>query len=185
MGALNPTEIIAGAITLGEELIGSVTGPLGRATQLGQRLGVVDDSDDNRRRALRGQQDQALVQLQQQQRLTEQQAGQDAALEKQRRAEKRARDNQRRQAALRRAVARQRAQFGSSGVGSSGGSSEAVLLGLFDETEEDKAQRQRLDSLRNRALEQDQRQLRSRNVLEATQMAQRNQLRRSANFRFC
>ena len=184
MGALNPIDIIGSALSFGEDLIGSVTEPLGRVTQIGEQLGLVEDSDDVRRRALRANQDQALAQLQQQQRLEERQSAQDASLEQQRRAEERAQANSRRQAALRRAVSRQRAQFGASGVGSDGGSSEAVLLGLFEETDEDRNQRERLDSLRNRALEQDQIQLRSRNVLEATQTAQRNQLRRSANFRF-
>lgn len=52
--------------------------------------------------------------------------------------------------ALRRSVARQRAMFSAQGVGSSGGSSEAVLLGLFDESEEDKRKREEMDGLKSR-----------------------------------
>ena len=52
-----------------------------------------------------------------------------------------------------RAVARQRANFGSSGISSDSGSGQAVLLGLFDETEDELARREQLDNLRNRALD--------------------------------
>lgn len=180
MGALNPIEFISGTLNFAEDMIKSVEGPFQQATGIGQSLGLVDSDEDQRRAALRAQQDQALAQLQQQQRLTERQQAQKARLERERRTEETRQANEKRQAALRRAVARQRAQFGASGVGSGAGSSEAVLLGLFEETDSDRENRERLDSLRNRALEQERRQLRRRNVLEATQTAQRNQLRRSS-----
>ncbi len=53
--------------------------------------------------------------------------------------------------ALRRAVSRQRANFGAQGTGSTGGSADAVLLGLFSESEEERAERERLDHLRGQA----------------------------------
>jgi hypothetical protein len=75
--------------------------------------------------------------------------------------------------ALRRAVARQRASFGAQGVGSSGGSADAVLLGLFDESEEQKAERQRLDDLRNYASQTESYGKKSMNLLKATQAAEK------------
>ena len=53
--------------------------------------------------------------------------------------------------ALRRTVSRQRANFGAQGTGSTGGSADAVLLGLFSESEEERAERERLDHLRGQA----------------------------------
>jgi hypothetical protein len=83
-----------------------------------------------------------------------------------------------RRAALRRAVARQRAQFGASGTGSDGGSAKAVLLGLFDESEEERAQRQTLDTLKTAAAEQGVSQQQRLNTLQLTQLRERNRLGR-------
>ena len=90
-----------------------------------------------------------------------------------------------RRAALRRAVARQNARFGASGIGGSGGSAEAVLLGLFDESEEDLASRERLDNLRNRSLDLNVAQNSSLNVLQRSQLQQRQDFQRNlTNFKF-
>jgi len=118
----------------------------------------------------------ALAQLSQQQKLSEAQSAQDAALQRveiQANAEEDARV---RRAALKRAVARQRAQFGSSGVDMSDGSSEAVLLGLFQESDDEQAARNRLDNLRFQALDQNLLQQSSSNVLSLTQAQERNKL---------
>lgn len=77
-----------------------------------------------------------------------------------------------RQAALRRAVARQRAQFGSSGIGSDSGSGEAVLLGLVNDSTAAGDARKRTDTLREQALTQDLENLNQRNLLERTQLAE-------------
>ena len=67
-------------------------------------------------------------------RLQQQQAQQQANLKKQQIDADATVDAERRQRALKNAVARQRAKFGSQGISiSDGGSAEAVLLGLFDE----------------------------------------------------
>ncbi len=118
----------------------------------------------------------ALRQLQERQRLEASQLSQDNALERERIALQASQSEDERRAALKRAVARQRAQFGSSGISQSGGSSQAVLLGLFDETEDELAKREELDNLRNRALDQDLAQTNSLNLLQATQLAQKNNL---------
>lgn len=120
----------------------------------------------------------ALEQLQERQRLQEQQLAQQNALERERIAVQAAQDEEDRQKALRRAVSRQRASFGGSGVSSAGGSSQAVLLGLFDESEDELRQREELDSLRNRALDLEASQTRSLNLLQATQLEERNSLNR-------
>lgn len=81
--------------------------------------------------------------------------------------------------ALKRAVARQRAQFGSSGISpGSSGSAQAVLLGLFDESEEDQAQREKMDRLRLGAIDQNIGQRRRINVLQQTQLREKQNIGR-------
>lgn len=81
-----------------------------------------------------------------------------------------------RQAALRRAVARQRATFGARGISPDSGSAEAVLLGLYHESEDDRIQREKLDRMRQNALTDDLNQKRQRNLLERTQLAEAQKL---------
>lgn len=165
MGAINPISL--------------VTSGLGVLNTVNQLTG-----QPQRRNAER-EQELALQQLQAQQQLNQQQLEQDAALERERIAAQAQADEQDRQRALRRAVARQRAQFGSRGVSAEGGSAQAILLGLFDESEEELAQRERLDGLRTSALDQDLAQRSSLNVLQRTQLQQRQNLNdRLSSFRF-
>lgn len=82
-----------------------------------------------------------------------------------------------RRAALRRAMARQRAQFGASGTGSGGGSSQAVLLGMFDESERELQQRLALDFLKTAAINQGVSQQQRINTLQLTQLKDRNRLK--------
>lgn len=82
-----------------------------------------------------------------------------------------------RQAALRRAVARQRAQFGTSGTGSTGGSAQAVLLGMFDESEEELNQRNALDALKTASVDQNYSQAQRVNTLQLTQLRERDRLK--------
>ncbi|MFA5592581.1 MAG: transporter [Micavibrio sp.] len=82
-----------------------------------------------------------------------------------------------RRAALRRAVARQRARYGAGGTGSYDGSAQAVLLGLFDESDEEAQRRTALDTLRTRALDQGIAQRQSINTLQLTQMKERERLK--------
>jgi hypothetical protein len=81
---------------------------------------------------------------------------------------------------LKRAVARQRAAYGASGIeANSSGSAQAVLLGLFDESEEEKNQREKLDTLRLNAIDQDVDQRSRLNVLQRTQLAEKQRLQQS------
>ncbi|NCT40940.1 MAG: transporter [Alphaproteobacteria bacterium] len=164
MGAITP--IASGLTTL--------VGALGTANQLAGTIQTLSGNSPQRQ-----EQDLALKQLQERQTLSAAQLAQDNALERERIALQGAQDEDDRRAALRRAVARQRASFGASGISQdSGGSSQAVLLGLFDETETDLAQREQLDTLRNRALDLDSAQNKSLNLLQATQLKQRQDLNR-------
>lgn len=79
-----------------------------------------------------------------------------------------------RRAALRRAIAKQRAKFGSSGIESSGGSSQALLLGLYDESDEDRQQRESLDTLKTQAIDQNLDQQQRVNTLQLTQLRERS-----------
>ncbi len=83
-----------------------------------------------------------------------------------------------RRAALRRAVARQRAQYGASGTGSADGSAQAVLLGLFDESDEERTQRESLDALKTGAINQNLAQQKRINTLQLTQMKERDRLKK-------
>lgn len=116
------------------------------------------------------QQALALKQLQETQKLQQQQAAQNAALDRAEITAAAEADANERNRALRRAVARQRAKFGASGVSQGSGSSQAVLLGLFDETQEELDARERLDNLRNQGLDLDLSQQNSVNILQRQQL---------------
>ncbi len=160
-----------GAITPIASGLSAAVGTLGT---LGQVVGAVQTLSGNS--AAKQDQELALRQLQERQKLQAAQLAQSSALERERLATQSAQDEEERRTALRRAVARQRASFGASGVSSSGGSAQAVLLGLFDETEDEINRRTELDSLRSRALDLDSSQSSSLNLLQATQLQQRQKL---------
>lgn len=123
----------------------------------------------------------ALRQLQQQQSADFQVNQEQAALERERIALNTQIAEENRRAALKRAVARQRANFGSQGVGSGSGSSQAVLLGLISESDEEREQRERLDTLRNTAINQDLDQTVRLNTLQREQLRERNNLNSLTN----
>lgn len=110
------------------------------------------------------------------------QAQQSAALQKQQLQLQAAQVESDRRSALKRAVARQKANFGGQGIGSNEGSSEAVLLGLFNESEEDRAARGRLDSLREAAINQGVNQKSQLNLLQQAQLQEKLMLSRISNF---
>lgn len=121
-------------------------------------------------------QEQALKQLQAQQNLQYQVAQENAALEKQQIALEAQNSEEERKRALRRAVARQKTIFGSSGIGGQGGSSQAVLLGLMNESDEERQQREALDTLKTAAIDSDLAQQKRLNVLQRTQLQEKNKL---------
>lgn len=83
----------------------------------------------------------------------EQKNNQQASIENDLIQQQAAADEERRQRAIKSAMATQRARYGATGVSAEDGSAEAVLLGLFEASEEDAAARLERDSLRMRANE--------------------------------
>jgi hypothetical protein len=120
-----------------------------------------------------------LVQLQERNRLAEStattRAGRDQALLGAELSE----NERRRSNALRRAVSRQRAAYGGAGVDGGDGSGEAVLLGLFNESEQERAARDDVFNLRRAIIDDNLAGLRQRNLLEESQLATRLRRRRA------
>jgi hypothetical protein len=124
--------------------IGLLEKGIGLVTNLaGGEIGASED---------RAAQDQALRNLQRQQTENMRQMQEDASLSRQQLSLQTESAERERRNALRRAVSRQRANFGAQGVGG-GGSAQAVLLGLFDESDGERAERERLDSVRLNAID--------------------------------
>jgi hypothetical protein len=125
------------------------------------------------------EQKNAQSQLQAQQKLNEQMAQEQADLQKQQMAVEAEAAEKRRVAALRRAVARQKTLFSAQGLSAyDSGSSEAVLLGLYDDSATEGDQQKQLTGLRNAALDQSLKQQKQKNILEASQLAERNRFSR-------
>lgn len=135
----------------------------------------VDKQNQNN---LLAQQDLALKQLQARQGLDQANAEQDAALQRQQLALTAADNDAARLNALRRAVARQNAQFGASGIVAGDGSSEAVLLGLANQSDDDKTRQDALDNLRYQAINQNLEQQKGVDVLQQAQLQQKQNLQR-------
>lgn len=147
----------------------------GAVNTVGRAVGTIQTLSGGGRQ--KDAQELALRQLQERQSLQQQQLAQSNALEREKITTQSTQDEEERRAALRRAVARQRANFGASGISANSGSGQAVLLGLFDETEDELARREQLDNLRTRALDLGESQASSLNLLQATQLRERNALK--------
>lgn len=157
--------------------MGSLTSIVPSIIQLGSTLGKVSNVATN------VYQDKvALDQLQQRQNLDYAQAQQNIALEQEQNRLDAQHTEQQRRVALRRAVARQRASFGGQGISQDSGSAEAVLLGLFSESEEERQAREKSDSLREQALQQDLSHSRQLNLLQQTQLKERQRINRITDF---
>lgn len=128
----------------------------------------------------RQQQDLALHQLQAMQDDAMRRAGEGAAQDRAKIAFDAQAAEDARRAALKRAVARQRVTFGASGIDpNSSGSAQAVLLGLYDESDAERARRESLDNMRYGAIDQGLAQRARTNVLERTHLVQQQQLQQS------
>jgi len=135
---------------------------------LGSELGYHDS---------RASQAQALSELQTRQDQQLQNLEQQAALERQSIAADAAESERKRRTALKKAVSRQRANFGASGLGASGGSSgEAVLLGLFQESEAERVERENSDNLRLSSIDQSLYNQRRLNLIQRTQLLERQRI---------
>ncbi|QQP88579.1 hypothetical protein IGS68_21515 [Skermanella sp. TT6] len=85
-------------------------------------------------------------------------------------------DEAARREALRRAVGRTRTSLGTRGGGTSDGSGEAVLLGLVSRTDADSRSAQAIERLRGQALSREAEDTRRRNLLDQSQLAERQRL---------
>lgn len=166
---------------------GGLIGSLSTATTLVKTLDSAfsalqtfsGSAEKDQRAAILAQQDLALRQLQAQQGLSELNAASSAALEKQNLAAAASTAEAAHRDALRRAVSRQNAQFSAQGLDSSDGSNEAVLLGMFEESETQKAQREKIDALRNQVIDSQLEEEKKINVLQRTQLQERQNLQRA------
>jgi hypothetical protein len=126
---------------------------------------------------LAAQQNLALAQLQAQQNLDSRKLSENIALEKQTLATNSAATEEARRQALKRAMARQKVSFASQGVSAGDGSAEAILLGLYNESEADKATRTHLDDLKVKALDNNLSHNAQMDLLERTQMIENQRLK--------
>ena len=78
--------------------------------------------------------------------------------------------------ALKRAVASRKAKYGAQGISTNNGSAEAVLLGLFEETEDDANAAQRLDAIKLGAIDQELKNQKALNLLQVSQLKQQYDL---------
>lgn len=104
------------------------------------------------------------------------QAQQDAAIQRQKNLVDLRNNETDRQAKLRKMVASQRAYYGGKGIGSGPGSSEAVLQGLFQESDVDRQQNQTDYNLQNAAINQNLAQSKQINLLQKQQIQQKTAL---------
>ena len=171
MGAIVPTITqLTSAIGAADSLVSTVRG-FGETPQ---------QQTDNSEELLRAQQRMALQQLKARQDADARTAAEQSALSREKmRAEADVAESER-LSALRRAVARQRAAYGANGIGNTDGSAEAVLLGMFEETDADRVKGERLDDIKNRALSQGQAAQQRLDILQASQLRQKQQLGRAA-----
>jgi hypothetical protein len=169
MGGL--TSIVSG--------INEIASVVGTVNSLANNVNSLTGSGNSQ--ALKDQKKQqalALAQLKGQQAEAQQTAAAQAALAKQQlQAQAQSAEDDRLQS-LRRAVARQRAAYGAQGVDSGDGSSQAVLLGMFDESDQDKQNRAQLDTLRSAAIDQNLAAQTGADVLQLSQLQQRQRLDR-------
>lgn len=117
--------------------------------------------------------------LRAQQGLADAHSAEKAAQERQRIAVEAAQSEEQRRAALKRAVARQRTQFGAQGLSDMDGSGQVVMLGMFAESDQERARREQIDALRTGAIDTDLEQQRRLNVLQRTQLQEQQALQRA------
>jgi hypothetical protein len=180
MGSLSPTTILDAGVRGLMGVINTAVPVVSLARQVADDVRHIRGADNtSAANNLAAQQQFAMAQLQEQQRISEAQAAQDAALQRQEMAAETATAEQARRMALKRAVARQKVSLASQGVSAADdGSAEAILLGMFQESEDEKQARGRMDGLREQALSQTLAQRQALNVLQRAQLAERQKLER-------
>jgi hypothetical protein len=143
------------------QVLGAVNTVLGAADQFSQNSGKADYEAQKRLNDIRLQNEKNQTEL----------AKQKIGLEAQQ-------AETERRAALRRAVAKQKAAYGASGTGSGSGSAQAVLLGLVDESQEELEQRNALDTLKKAAADENVYAQQRVNTLQLAQLKERDKYNR-------
>lgn len=166
--------------------MGSLTPILGTLTQTMGAVSTfansVDTLSGGSRRDISRQQNLAMQNLQQSQVLALQQAQQKAEQDRTNVATQSQQDEARRRKALKRSIAKQNARVGASGL-SKMGSNEAVLLGLVNDDDDDRQNAKQLDQLRYNAIDNNLINLQQNNILQQSQLADRQRLDRAiSNF---
>ena len=159
-------------------VLGTLTSTLGAVQTIGSAFDKLSGKGDDLSRAY---QNQAMRDLQRQQAQQVADTTARAETERQKITLDSADAEKRRIAALKRSIAKRNARFGATGVGGTGGSREAVLLGLYNESDDEKKQREELDKLRFSSIDNDLSSLASRNILQKTQLSERQKLDRIAD----
>jgi colicin import membrane protein len=155
-------------------VLGTITKTLGAINTIST---AVDSFSGGDRRDMRAQQDLAMRNLQQSQSLSEAEKQAQAARDRAQISLDAKTAEEARRKALKRAMARQNVKFGAGGV-SRQGSGEAVLLGLYNNSEDEASTNKALDDLRYNAIDSGLYDLQNRNVLERTQLAEKQRLDR-------
>lgn len=135
-------------------------------------IGGVDSYKDNSgKRAYEQEKQQSALQL----------AGlkQETELQKEKIRLQQEADSEDRRQKLRAALAAKRAIFGAQGIGSSGGSAQAYLLGLVNDSDGEQARDNASGSLASRILDQQYGQQKAMSTLKLTQLRERNKLKQA------
>lgn len=88
-------------------------------------------------------------------------------------------EDRKRSLTLKRAIARQRALYGSSGIddGGDSGSGEAVIFGLTNDSDQDRAASDSVYTLRRRIIDDNVNNIRTRNLLDEAQLSARRKIK--------
>lgn len=158
------------ALTPALGVLGNIVGTVKAIDTTINTLGSIGGSSRNQ------QQDLALQQLQERQALQTQIQQQQSTLSREKLvADANAAENKRLRA-LKRAVASRKVGFGAQNIGTNNGSAEAVLLGLFEESEDEAKRRSELDSLKVKSLDQELQNQQSLNLLQVSQLKAQHDL---------
>lgn len=180
MAGLTPVLGTLGTAISGLSAISSVAGSLTGYTAEEEQKRAEAQALAQKRAQQQAQQSLALAQLQEKQQTDIASLEEDLELERQKIIEDTQVVEDQRLSALRRAVARQNVQFASQGISSAdSGSTEAVLLGLFEESDEQRTERERIDDLRNKALSQELSAKSRLNILQQSQLQEQQRLERA------
>ena len=158
--------------------MGTLTPVLGTLTKTLAAVQTISSTVDSfSGRDIRAQQNLAMRQLQQQQSLSQQQATAKSASDRAQIALDAKQTEDARRTALKRAIAKQNVNFGASGVSKSG-SGEAVLLGLYNEADDDLNYNKSLDQLRYNAIDRGLYNAQQNNILKRNQLSEQQRLQR-------